>query len=230
MAYNSTMRVEIVSDVICPWCFIGKRRFEQALALHPLPDLTIEWRPFELNPDMPRQGMARADYVAAKFGSAERGQAVYDRVAEAGRESGIAFAFDRMTRIPNTLDAHRLIRLAGRARRQDAVVEGLFSAYFLEGRDIGDPKVLTEIGRAAGIEPGAIAHALADDTDVEAIKSEISLAQQMGVSGVPFFIFDGVYGISGAQPPETFVEVFKAIELETARAEAEGLPASQDAF
>lgn len=225
------MRIEIVSDVICPWCFIGKRRFEQALARHPLPDLEIAWRPFELNPDMPRQGMARADYVAAKFGSVERGQSVYDRVAEAGRESGIEFAFDRMTRIPNTLDAHRLIRLAGRARVQNAVVEGLFHAYFLEGRDIGDTEVLTEIGRAARIEPGAIAHALADDTDIEAIKSEINLAQQMGVSGVPFFIFDEVYGISGAQPPETFIEIFKAIEQEKTRAEADSLPAgSRDAF
>ncbi|MFO1188249.1 MAG: DsbA family oxidoreductase [Alphaproteobacteria bacterium] len=220
------MRIEIVSDVICPWCFIGKRRLEQALALHPLPDLEIAWRPFELNPGMPKEGMSRAEYVEAKFGSAARGQTVYDRVADAGRESGLVFAFDRMTRIPNTIDAHRLIRLAGRARVQNALVEGLFSAYFLEGRNIGDTKVLTEIARAARIEPGAIAHILADDSEVEAIKSEISLAQEMGVSSVPFFIFDGVYGISGAQPPETFVEVFKAIEQENARAEADGLPAA----
>jgi predicted DsbA family dithiol-disulfide isomerase len=208
------MRVDIVSDAICPWCFIGKRRFERALAeaapgAVPGP-VEIGWRPFQLNPDIPREGMDRAAYLRAKFGDAP-GAGRHDAVIAAGREEGIAFDFAAIKRTPSTLDAHRLIRYAGERDRQDATVEALFRAYFTAGRDIGDPAELAAIAGEAGLDRAAVAAHLAGDADLEAVRAEDAFARQIGINGVPCFIFERKYAISGAQPPEVFRQVFAKI-------------------
>ncbi|MCH7930535.1 MAG: DsbA family oxidoreductase, partial [Proteobacteria bacterium] len=146
------MQIEIVSDVICPWCFIGKRRLERALAARPGLDVETTWRPFQLNPDMPPEGMERQSYLAAKFGSADRAAQLYAEISKAGAVEGIDFAFDRIARTPNTIDAHRLIRFAGGDGAQDAVSELLFRRYFLDGADLGDRERLAEIGAEAGLD------------------------------------------------------------------------------
>jgi len=213
------MHIDIVSDVICPWCFIGKRRFERALAELPAGALEVGWRPFQLNPDMPREGMDRADYLRAKFGN-ERGGHRYDAVIDAGREEGIAFDFDAIKRTPSTLDAHRLIRYAGMHDRQDAVVEALFRAYFTAGRNIGDAAVLAAVAGEAGLEAGAVAAHLASEEDVAAVRAEDDFARQVGIHGVPCFIFERKYAISGAQPPEVFRQVYDKIASGTVEAAA----------
>jgi predicted DsbA family dithiol-disulfide isomerase len=196
------LRVDIVSDVICPWCYIGKRRFDQALALVGARHrVAVTWRPFQLNPGMPAEGMARADYLKVKFGSAERIREIYDTIVEAGAAEGIAFAFDRIQRTPNTLEAHRLIRLGQGLDRQDAVVEAVFRAYFIEGRNIGDLETLIGIAAEAGIDARAAARYLASDADRELVQGEDDAARQMGIQGVPCFIFEEQYPISGALEP-----------------------------
>jgi predicted DsbA family dithiol-disulfide isomerase len=201
------MIIDIVSDVICPWCYIGKRRLERALAMAPQPDVQITWRPFQLNPDMPPEGMDRGAYLIAKFGAA-KGGAMYDRVRAAGAEDGIAFAFDLIRRTPNTIKPHRLIRWAGNAGLQDALVEALFQAYFLAGEDLSDDATLIRIAHGAGCDADAVAGYLASDADAEQIRSEDAFARQAGINGVPCFIIDHKFAISGAQPPEAFIEVF----------------------
>lgn len=200
------MHLDIYSDTVCPWCLIGKRRLEKALALCPEPGLTVRWRPFQLNPGMPVEGMARSEYVALKFG--ERGGDIYARVRGVGADDGIAFAFERIARQPNTLDSHRLIDLAWREGRQDAVVEALFSAFFLEGRDIGDRAVLAAVATAAGMDGPAVGHYLASNDGVGRIGQEDAAAREAGINGVPFFVLDGAYALSGAQPPEIFHRLF----------------------
>ncbi len=201
------MIIDIVSVVICPWCYIGKRRLERALVTAPQPDLQITWRPFQLNPDMPPEGMDRGAYLNAKFGAAGGGS-MYDRVREAGAADGIAFAFDRIKRTPNTIKAHRLIRWAGNAGLQDAVVEALFQAYFLAGENLSDEATLIRVAHGAGCDADAVASYLASDADAEQIRAEDAFARQSGINGVPCFIIDHKFAISGAQPPEAFIEVF----------------------
>ena len=198
-----TLAIDIVSDVVCPWCFIGKRRLEGALALyakeHPdAPAPAVIWRPFQLNPDLPPEGMARADYVARKFGP--RGGAVYDRVSAVGREVGIAFAFDRIVRQPNTLAAHSLIELAGAHGRQDAMKEAFFRAYFLEGVDLTADENLVAIAASIGLDRAAAEEWLANSDARAAAAAEDARAREIGIEGVPFFIFNGRVGVSGAQP------------------------------
>jgi predicted DsbA family dithiol-disulfide isomerase len=186
------LQVEVASDVVCPWCYIGKKRLDKARAL--LKDdlsLKVRWLPFQLNPDMPAQGMPRADYRKAKFGSLERSRALDARVMAEGRGEGIEFAFERIERTPNTARAHRLIALA---EDQDAVVTALFKAYFEEARDIGDPKVLAEIAAQCGVQGWP-----EKARDVAALESEV---REMGISAVPTFIFERKTGVSGAYPPE----------------------------
>jgi predicted DsbA family dithiol-disulfide isomerase len=189
--------VEIASDVVCPWCYIGKRRFEKALALLGGEiEVRIEWLPFQLNPAMPPEGMARAEYRRAKFGSLERGRALDARVAQEGTGEGIAFAFERVQRTPNTMAAHRLIDLAQSQGRGDAVVDALFQAYFEAARDVGDAEVLSEIAAACGVErwPGA-----ANAQRVAALEEKV---RDLGISAVPTFIFGRSSAVSGAYPPE----------------------------
>lgn len=207
------MIIDIVSDVICPWCFIGKRRLERALALAPQQELQIGWRPFQLNPDMPPEGMDRGAYLEAKFGSA-RGGRMYDQVKAAGAEEGIAFAFDRITRTPNTIKPHRLIRRAADEARQDAMVEALFRAYFLDGADLTDDATLVRIAQGAGFAADDTAAYLAGDRDEAQVRNEDAFARQVGINGVPCFIIDRKFALSGAQAPEAFLEVFELAKRE----------------
>lgn len=201
------MKIDIVSDAICPWCYIGKRRLEQALVQSPQPDLEIGWRPFQLNPEMPAEGMDRQDYLRAKFGESAGGRN-YDRIAAVGRDVGIPFAFDKIKRTPNTILAHRLIRYATRVHLQDEVVETLFRAYFTEGEDIGHRATLVKLAAAAGLDRTTVDAYLAGAEDDDTIRAEDAFARQIGISGVPCFIIDRQYAISGAQPAEAFIEVF----------------------
>lgn len=216
------MRIDIFSDVICPWCFIGKKRLEKALELRPLPDLQIHWRAFQLNPGMPEEGMDRQAYLAAKFGGPESAQRIYDTVGAAGRRSGVAFAFDKITRTPNTVAAHRLVRFAERFGRQDAMVEGLFQSYFLEGRNLSDKDSLAEIAAGAGLDRAAVRGYLDSDEDTETVLAEDAYARKLGIGGVPCFIVDGRYALSGAQEPEAFLPVFDLVGTE----KAENAPAA----
>lgn len=213
--YARRMRIDIVSDAICPWCYIGKRRLERALALAPQPDLQVGWRPFQLNPDMPAEGMDRKEYLRLKFGDGAGGRR-YEAVEQAGRDEGIPFAFDRIPRTPNTLLAHRLIRYAGREGRQDEIVEAVFRAYFVDGMDIGRAETLVGLTEALGMD-GARARAYLDgDEDLAAVRAEDQFAREIGIGGVPCFIIDRKYALSGAQPPEAFIEVFDLARKEAA--------------
>ncbi len=202
------MRLDIYSDTICPWCFVGKRRLERALAMRPLPGLEIRWRTFMLNPAMPADGMDREAYMEAKFGSPSRSRRVYDAVRSAGASEGIAFAFDRIKRTPSTLDSHRLARFARAAGKETPVIEELFRAYFLEGKNIGAGAVLEEVAERAGLDRAAARDYLAGEDDAEAILAEDALARRQGVTGVPCFIFNGRYALSGAQEPEVLLQLF----------------------
>jgi predicted DsbA family dithiol-disulfide isomerase len=196
--------IEVASDVICPWCYIGKRRLEKALALldgEVKPE--IRWLPFQLNPDMPEAGVAREEYRKAKFGSLERSRGLDARVAAEGEREGIAFAFDRMQRTPNTVAAHRLIDLAQKQGRGTAVVDALFKAYFEEARDIGDAAVLAGIAQAAGVTGWP---QQADGPTVAAVEEEV---RNLGISAVPTFILGRKLGVSGAHPPETLAQAIQ---------------------
>ena len=199
------LRIEVASDVICPWCYIGKRRLEKALALvEGEVEPRVEWLPFQLNPAMPPEGVARAEYRRAKFGSPERARELDARVASEGAGEGIRFAFDRMQRTPNTLAAHRLIDVAQRAERADSVVNALFRAYFEEARDIGDETVLAGIAADCGIADWPRA---ADPQRVAGLEEQV---REWGISGVPTFIFERRSGISGAYPPEELAAAIRA--------------------
>ncbi len=210
------MDIDIFSDTICPWCFIGKRRLERALAERPQPDLTIHWRAFQLNPDMPAGGMDRSQYLELKFGGASNAKAIYDQVRAAGESEGIDFAFERMKRTPNTIDSHRLIRYAGQKGRQDAVVQALFDAYFLRAEDIGDPEVLTAAAAEAGLDGEETRAFLAGDAEAEAVRAEDASARQAGISGVPCFIFNGQHALAGAHAPEVLHQLFDLANQEDA--------------
>jgi predicted DsbA family dithiol-disulfide isomerase len=223
---TTRITVDIVSDAICPWCFIGKRRFEQALAQVPNDvEVLVAWRPYQLNPEMPAEGMDRKTYLSTKFGGDARADEIYQRVREAGQTVGIDFDFKGIPRTPNTIDAHRLIGLAGRAGKQDAVVEALFRAYFLDGRDIGSRDVLAEVGIAAGLEEKTIRDYLAGRDDVDRVENEDAMARRMGIQGVPCFILNRKYAISGAQEPAVFLEAIEMLKRETA-GEAVAAPAN----
>ena len=196
---KATLAIEVISDAICPWCWVAKRRLDRVIAaLSPHVAASVTWRPFELNPEMPKAGIDRRAYRSAKFGSWQRSQALDAQVAAAGRPDGLVFNHDRMERTPNTVDAHRLIRLAGQEGKQTEIVEGLFAAYFNEGRDIGDPSVLADIGASAGLDHTRIVAMLASDEGLEEVRSELQRAQDLGVSGVPTVLVDGVPLFSGA--------------------------------
>jgi predicted DsbA family dithiol-disulfide isomerase len=206
------MHIDIVSDVICPWCFIGKRRLEKALSLRPDLAVDVTWRPFQLNPDMPPEGMERKAYIAAKFGGGGQADRVYANVAEVGAGIGIPFAFDRIRRTPNTRDAHRLIRWAAAHALADPVVEALFRAYFLDGRNIGDRAVLAEIAGAAGLDATVARRWLDGDADIEPVLAEDRGARRLGINAVPCFIFERNYAVSGAQEPEFFLPIFDLVQ------------------
>lgn len=202
------MQLDIYSDTICPWCYVGKRRLERALAARPQPDLKVRWRAFQLNPGMPPDGMERRAYIEAKFGSADRARRIYDAVSAAGASEGIAFAFDRIRRTPNTLQSHRLLRHAGAFGLQDAVLDELFHAYFEGGADVGSLEVLAELAEAAGLDGDEARQYLESDEDRDAVLQEDQVARRQGINGVPCFIFNGRYALSGAQEPEAMFQLF----------------------
>jgi len=223
---TTRITVDIVSDAICPWCFIGKRRFEQALAQAPNDiEVLVAWRPYQLNPEMPPEGMDRKAYLSAKFGGDARADQIYQRVRDAGQSVGIDFNFHGIPRTPNTINAHRLIGLAGRAGKQDALVEGLFRAYFLEGKDIGDVEVLASTAAAAGLEEKTVRDYLTGRDDVDRVENEDAMARRMGIQGVPCFILNRKYAISGAQEPAVFLEALELLKREAA-GEAVPVPAN----
>jgi predicted DsbA family dithiol-disulfide isomerase len=200
--------VDVISDVICPWCFIGKRRLEKAIAVHQH-DVRVRWLPFQLNPTMPKEGISRKEYRTRKFGSWERSLELDAKVVAVGEEEGIQFAFDRIERTPNTLDAHRLIWLADKDGVQGAVVEALFLAYFTDGRDIGNRQTLLDVVAEAGLNRHQAESVLDSNDGQEAIKEAGEQAQRFRVEGVPFFIIDGKITLSGAQQAVAFLEAFR---------------------
>ena len=209
-----TVRIEVISDVVCPWCLIGKRRLERALELlrqaSPQAEVEVIWRAFQLNPELPLEGVERSEYLARKFGS--RTQDIYARVTAVGRSVGIDFAFERIVRQPNTAPAHQLIALAQAQGRQDQMVEALFRAYFLEGVDLTrTPNLLTLAGQA-GLDRDEARTWLEDDAQWQAVQAADRQARALGVSGVPFFIFDQRLGVSGAQEPEVLLRALSEVE------------------
>jgi predicted DsbA family dithiol-disulfide isomerase len=203
-----SLAVDVISDVICPWCYVGKRRLEKATAAVGGP-VAVRWLPLQLNPAMPKEGVSRREYRTKTFGSWERSQELDARVVAVGQAEGIHFAFDRIERTPNTLDAHRLVGLAERQGVQGAVVEALFRAYFTEGRDISTRQTLLDVVAEAGLDRDEAEAVLNSDGGLEAIKEADALARQLGVGGVPFFIVNGALTLSGAQQPEAFLEAFR---------------------
>jgi predicted DsbA family dithiol-disulfide isomerase len=201
--------LDVVSDVVCPWCYIGKRQLEAAIERMPEAERpVVRWHPFQLNPDLPPEGIGRRSYLAQKFGGPERAAQIYERVRAAGREAGLELDFDRIEKQPNTLDAHRLIAWAQTHEVRDAepLVEALFRAYFVEGRFIGDRGELARIAGEAGFD-GAVARTMLDsDAGSTEIAAADRRARELGVSGVPFFVFDGRVGVSGAAGPEALLE------------------------
>ena len=217
------MKVMIVSDTICPWCYVGKRRFERALAARPEITPEIEWRPFELNPQMPAEGLDRKAYMRAKFSGDERADEIYAAIRVAGEGEDIPFAFDDITRVPNTIASHRLIAWAHPRGRQDEMVEALFRAYFLSGKDIGEIDVLAEAAGATGLKKSEARAYLAGEEGMEETKAEAWEAKRLGISGVPCFVFDGKYAVSGAQEPEVFSQVFDLALQPDEESEAQAL-------
>jgi predicted DsbA family dithiol-disulfide isomerase len=203
------LAIDIVSDVVCPWCFIGKRRLAAALASlaerEPALRPVVAWHPFQLNPGLPAEGMDRRAYLDAKFGGAARAGEIYGRLRAAGASVGIDFAFERIARQPNTLAAHRLIAWAEAQGRGEALVERLFCAYFLDGRDIGERAVLAALAGEAGLDPVAARAHLASVDGIDALAAADRRARQLGIDGVPFFIFNRRVGVSGAQEPATLL-------------------------
>lgn len=197
--------IAIHSDVICPWCWIGKRRLEQALAGFPVGTATVTWHPFQLNPGMPVEGMPRAEYRRRKFGSADFAKALDERVTRVAAEVGLAFDLAGQARTPNTLRAHRLIRWAGQQGKQDALVEALFSAYFSAGLDVGDRAVLTRLAVSVGLDGQSVAQFLASNEGTDDVLAEERDIRQHGAEGVPLFIINGQERLSGAQPVPVFI-------------------------
>jgi predicted DsbA family dithiol-disulfide isomerase len=195
-------RIQVVSDVVCPWCYIGKRRLERALDLLGRKDIQPHWTAFQLNPSAPPGGWNRREYRIAKFGSAEVSARLEARVLEAGAREGIEFRFDRIEKTPNTFDAHRLIWLGGREARQDAIVEALFRAYFIDGRNIGDRAVLRNVADEAGLERESVSALFAGNLGTDEVTRDETEARAHGVSVVPTFFVNGEALTSGAQPPE----------------------------
>lgn len=201
--------IDVVSDVVCPWCYVGKRRLEAAQHLLPDQPFAVFWRPFQLDPTIPKEGLPRKTYLERKFGNLERLAQTHAQLVEIGKAEGIPFAFDRITRSPNTLDAHRLIRWALEAGKQTEMVERLFALYFTEGADIGNHEVLIKAAVEVGLDGTIVTQLLNTGADLDPVIEEINAAGKMGISGVPTFIFASRFAVSGAHPAET---IKKAIE------------------
>lgn len=195
------MRIDVIFDTVCPWCYIGKRRLEVAIAEHGSDDIEIHWNAFLLNPDIPPEGMERRAYLRAKFGGESRAQRVHGAIARAGAAAGIEFNFDEIDWTPNTIDSHRVIHYAQQLGRGVEAVERVFQSYFREGRDIGKRSVLIDVGRQLGLDEDRLRTYLQDTSNIQTVLDHNARAHRLGVSGVPAFIIDGQFSISGAQEP-----------------------------
>ncbi|VAW01940.1 2-hydroxychromene-2-carboxylate isomerase/DsbA-like thioredoxin domain [hydrothermal vent metagenome] len=210
------LKLDIISDPICPWCYIGKTLLDQALSERPDHRFDIEWHPFQLNPDMPRDGMERQAYLKTKFGGKEGAIRAYAPVLERAGAAGLKIDFAAIKRTPNTLDAHRLIHWAGIEGLQDRMSMALFVAYFIEGRDIGDRDVLSDIADNLGMDAAVIGKLLKSDADEADIRARDARFREMGITGVPTFIVAGQHAVPGCQPPEMWLKVIDEL---TAQAE-----------
>jgi predicted DsbA family dithiol-disulfide isomerase len=210
-------RLDIISDPICPWCYIGAANLTRALESLRAQPFDIHWRPFQLNPDMPPEGVERQAYLDAKFGGPDRAREIYARIEAAAAEAGLDLHFDLIRRTPNTLDAHRLIRWAGAEGVQTPLVGQLFRRYFRDGQEISNPDVLAAAATAAGMDEPLVRRLLASDADVEDVRVEDAAFREMGVTGVPTFILGNRYVITGAQPPEVWTRIVAELEAATAQ-------------
>lgn len=207
-AQTVMITINLFSDPICPWCFIGKRRLEAALAARTEIKTDIGWHTYQLNPMMPREGLSRYDYLTLKFGNKDNARRLFANIASIGEQAGISFRFDRIQTTPNTLNAHRLIRFAARHGVQGNIVERLFTAYFLDGMNIGETATLVYLAATEGIGTKETEAYLNSNEDLDVVKAEDIQARQLGIQGVPFFIMDRQYAISGAQEAEAFYPLF----------------------
>jgi predicted DsbA family dithiol-disulfide isomerase len=219
--------IDVFSDVVCPWCFIGKRRLERALTLVPEIPVVINWRPYFLNPWVPREGMSRADYLTAKFGSVERYTSIARRVVEAARSEGLAYAVDKIARQPNTLDCHRLIHWAGESGAAGRMEQRLMDLYFSEGADLSDRMVLVQAAVDCGMDGDRVRDLLASDNDIEPVEAEANAAKNAGIDGVPCFIFAGVFAVSGAQAPDYLADAITRAAAQARSSEPAAAPGSQ---
>ena len=213
---TTTIELDIVSDVMCPWCYIGKRRLEQAMEKIDDIDVNIRWRPFQLDPTLPQEGKDRREYLETKFGGPERANEIYKRIEDAGLAEGLEFDFQAIAVSPNTLDAHRVIRWASNESEtvQNKLVEILFRIFFMEGANIGRHDVLIEAAKEAGMDTSIVGALLATDQDKSAVSQEIATAQQMGVTGVPCFVIDNKYAVMGAQEADNIANAIRQAAAE----------------
>ncbi len=223
MSEPVSISVDVVSDVVCPWCFIGQKRLDKAIGTVEGVDVHVSWRPFQLDPTIPAQGKDRREYMLAKFGSEERIRDIHARIEPLGAAEGIAFDFDAIKVAPNTLDAHRVIRWAGPAGEavQNRLVRRLFQLNFEEGANLGDAAVLIKAAREAGMDASVVETMLATDADKEAVRTEIATASRMGITGVPCFLIEGKYAVMGAQDAETLADAIRQIATAKAGGEVE---------
>ena len=208
--------IEVVHDLVCPWCYLGFRRLQRTLARRPDLLFDLVWRSFLLNPDMPRAGMARADYVLRKFGGEDRARRLYASITEIGRAEQVEFRFERIRRTPSSVDAHRLVRWATRRGRGTETVEALFAAHFSDGRDIGDHGVLAAVAGSCGLDSVAVRPYLRGDDDADAVHADNLRAHRLGINGVPCFIVSGRHAIAGAQEPEVIERLLDVAAVEAA--------------
>lgn len=208
------VKLDIISDPICPWCYIGKANLDKALLDHPDHPFQVEWHPFQLNPDMPRQGMDRREYLEAKFGGKEGAVKAYAPVVEHAEKAGLTINLDKIGKTPNTIDAHRLIHWAGIEQRQTLVVDLLFKAYFIDGRDISDHEVLADIADTAEMDASMIGRLLSTDSDIDDIRNRDAHSRKMGVTSVPTFIVANQHAVPGAQSPEMWAQVIADIQAQ----------------
>lgn len=215
---KARLLIEVVYDLVCPWCYLGVRRLFRTMRRRP--DLLFDlcWRPFLLNPDMPRAGMARSDYVIRKFGGEERARRLYASISEIGTSEGVEFRFDRIRRTPSSVDAHRLVRWATPYGRGSEMAEALFAAHFADGYDIGDHAVLRAIAVGAGLDPVATTQFLRSDEDVDAVHADNLRAHRLGINGVPCFVVAGRHAIAGAQEPEVIERLLDVAAVDSTEA------------
>jgi len=209
MSDQNPVRIDVISDVVCPWCFIGKRRLEKALALKPDVPVEVHWHPYFLNDWIPREGISREDYLTTKFGSPERYKGIAQRASAAAAAEGLNYAMDKISRQPNTLDAHRLIRWADGIGKAAEMKQRLMDLYFTEGADLTNRAVLVQAATDVGLDAEDVREALASDQDVAEVEQEAQSAKEAGIEGVPMFIFGGKFAVSGAQAPEYLAEAIE---------------------